>query len=142
MTNLASEYVKNELENYRYRYNNLKKLALRKYEIDVIRGMHSPKIKEVCVQGSSDNLIKEYRRLDLIELNDENERQLAIAIKEMKSIQKILLNIEDKKLVLPIFKIHCLKESTYFKEANKLYIHEKTLQRQVNRELKKTIERD
>lgn len=142
MTNLVEEYLKNKLEDYRYWHYILKTTALKKYELDVIRGLHSVAPKEVCVQGTSDSLNKELRRLELIDAYDKNEQELKTAIVEMKAIQRILLNIKDKSLVLPIFNIHCLKSSTYSKEAKKLFIHEKTLQRKVNRELRKILERN
>lgn len=135
MTSLVVEHIKNQLEDYRYWYNELKKLALKKYELDVARGVSAVRFDKIAVQGSSDPITKEINNLELIDKYYNNELDLLKAIEEMKKIQAILLGIENKKLVLPIFKIHCLKKSTYYKEANKMYYHEKTLQRQVNREI-------
>lgn len=139
MTNFASEYIKNKLENYRYWYAIVKNCASKKYELDVLRGMHSPAIKENCVQGSQDQLNKELHRLELIDIYDNNEEELMVAINELKTIQKILMSV-DRELIAPIFKIHCIKTSTYEKEAKKIYMHQMTLKRKVNRELTKYLE--
>jgi len=136
MNEFALEHMKNILEEYRYYCSIIKKCAINIYEIDIKRGVHAVRYDKEATQGSSDPISKNIAILELIDKRDELEKKMNSAIDQVKSIAKILHMCQDKQIMRAIYLIHCKKESTYDDESKKIYLHEKTLQRKVNRELR------
>lgn len=139
MTNYVSEHIKHKLEDYRYYKSEVKLCSMKMEEIDTTRGVHAIRYDKEATQGSSDPITMELTKLELTEQYFYWQKRYDEAKPHLDEINKILSNV-DSDLSDAIYNIHCLKISTYEREARKRYMHDKTLQRKVNRELVKYMQ--
>jgi len=136
MNDYTIEYLKNKLENYRYILNQSQNIENQMLEIETRRLPHAPTFDRVAVQGSSDPLNKELNKIEMTEKLFSLYKEKELLDKQMNEIKEIIECL-DSDIQSAVFKIHCLKCSTYEKESRRLFMSEITLKRFVNRELLK-----
>ena len=88
------------------------------------------------LHGGTDPLLKELQRLDAIERAAFLEEQEQ---KFRKRLDYIMKFIDTSPIGPSVFRIYCTGESSYEKEADKLYMASKSLQRLVNKEIIKYL---
>lgn len=141
MNKLNIEHNKQILSSYKYLKAAIKECEVQMLEIDTERGIKAIRYDKESVQGSQDPLIKELRKLELIDEFDKLEDRYKILLNDMKKVNDILSCVDDL-YRNSVFYIHCQKLSTYEKEGRRLYMSALTLKRKVNKELDKYKEVD
>ena len=139
MANLDVNHFKNELSDYYYLKSKIAKIEDLILELDVKRGVRAVRYDKEVVQGATDQLILEQRKLDDIEYAErlENEHQ-----RYLNKLEHITNFLKQSSIGDSIMRIHCTGESTYEKESKRLFMGEKTLKRKVNREIIEFLQKE
>lgn len=147
-------HFKNVLRSYQF-YTHEKLLVegkIRGYEMlinelkdSLCAGPKAVRYDKVIVQGSPDyhkieqdrleKLDKTYAKIEKYERKIVHYKQNIKKIDQKTKIINNFLSFCDKDIGQSAFKIYCLNDSTFQKEAEKLFIEKKTLQRRVNDEI-------
>lgn len=135
MTDYVVEHIKSILKSYNYHTHMLKIYEDKLLEIKTARGIHAVRYDKEMTSVAYDRYKAEMNNLNMQEKEEQWQKKVDNEKTELAKIDDILNSVHSK-ISEPIFNIYCLNKSTYFREAKKLGIHEKTLKRLVDRELK------
>lgn len=130
------KHFKNQLSDYYYLKSKLARIEDMQIELEAKRGVKAIQYDKEYTSGSIDPLVAELKRLDDTEKADFLDKEWIKYSNKLDWIENFLKSSE---IGTSIKKIHCLGESSYEKEARRLYMGVMTLKRKVNREIVKYL---
>lgn len=131
---LEIKHFKAQLMDYSYLISKLARIHEAQVELETQRGVHAVRFDKE--HGGTDPLLRELQKLDGIEravFLEEQEQKFR------KRLDYIMKFIDTSPIGPSVFRIYCTGESTYQKEADRLYIHQMALKKKVNREIAKYL---
>lgn len=133
--------LKYKLQNYNEQQQDIDS------KIEIMYGVKAIRYDRVVVQGGPDPKTKERARLELIDKSKIIEEKKQKIEQKLKIIEEFC-EFSDKKIAQAAFNIYCQQKDmegnrfTFYKEGEKLYMSEKTLQRKVDKQIEDFLKVD